>query len=713
MVILAFALVLGCFGELNLTLTVPAMPASKALEQLGATAHLTLTTSPQTAEDILTFRLTDVPAQEAMRRIADVDDATWKQEGETFRLIRTDKQARFEREREFNERVSKYVTAIKGRIQRLGEMPAWNSNQANSLASKVQSLLKSFNPHPQTTDWYRQASALSDQAPIARAMGRIIAALDPKELAALPRMLKTVWSMNPTDIQRPMPSNLQSVVEQYVADQNEWSKAIDKWHLTLPTYGNTTYWVGGFSDFNKDAIRTVADVLLTGIPSERGDSVHFELTTYDARGKRIAFAQDGIGYNGPIHGSESKLAAASADEPALTVEGDAKTLAEAIFLGRQSPKRLPPDFLAKLIRPDLYEPVSFLPGSQLLRAAEIKGANMVARLNDEMFANDYVDNTKPMAVDQFLRRLAITGAEYDLKDGWLTVRPDHPLAGQAVRVDRKVLRDYLQRLSSGSALSLDEQARFAVLLPDYEVNSMPSELASVVRSSALTEYFDMNMLRLYGLLTESQKSSMIKDGLSIGSLSSDEMECVKRLVYGPRIQLSYQLPRGSNDSSLSDLYFDGLLGEPTESLPNGLPPEGVIKLKRDHSNVVVNTEPPNARSYTPIQALSPKALAMQKFGQIHQDLIPSVIEPFPIVDLSHLKYGPFIKLTFTFNFTETLSTVRTLEDKSAKGFQPVTLNTLPDDFKQQFDRAYSRLEKTYANVKPIPVSGRNSNIPPQ
>jgi len=71
----------------KVTLTVQATSASKALIQLGNAAGATLTTSPQTAEDIITFRFKDVPFSETIKRIADAVNGSWKHEGDSLRLI--------------------------------------------------------------------------------------------------------------------------------------------------------------------------------------------------------------------------------------------------------------------------------------------------------------------------------------------------------------------------------------------------------------------------------------------------------------------------------------------------------------------------------------------------------------------------------------------------------------------------------------------------
>ena len=84
------------------------------------------------------------------------------------------------------------------------------------------------------------------------------------------------------------------------------------------------------------------------------------------------------------------------------------------------------------------------------------------------------------------------------------------------------------------------------------------------------------------------------------------------------------------------------------------------------------------------------------------------------VDLTHFKYGRRLQLTFTFEFTKTLSLMESFEDHSVGDFKSITMDELPDDFKKQFNQAYADLKQSYANAKPGQFTGnaKGSNPPP-
>ncbi len=180
----------------KVTLTIPAMRASKALKLLGSYVHATYETSPQTANEIIVMRLTDVPLSEVLRRIALAVDGTWKQEQDVVRLIRTSDQAKSDGDAlEYAQDVEAIRKSIDKRAEALKKMPPWSSSEADSLALQVKSLVKAFNPHNNRDGrWYQQASSLSEAGPLGRTVTQIASLLDPKELADLPPYLTTVWS---------------------------------------------------------------------------------------------------------------------------------------------------------------------------------------------------------------------------------------------------------------------------------------------------------------------------------------------------------------------------------------------------------------------------------------------------------------------------------------------------------------------------------------
>jgi hypothetical protein len=433
-----------------------------------------------------------------------------------------------------------------------------------------------------------------------------------------------------------------------------------------------------------------------------------ELAAFDAKGKRVAQASTVLSTGddrneqppaalGPVAEEKIKL---DADALALIVNRD-KTPGRA--------KNLVGNLMSKLIRPEQFDPLGIFLSPKLIQAANIKKVNMVAHLTDGMFIDDVSMSTKETSVDDFLRRDVGAAGKTELRDGWLTVKPKRPSECRSRQADRSALGKYLRKLSTGRPLSLEDHAGFAVSLPDTFDNFMPSTMVGFVRKNTYDEY-DPDMLRLYGLLTQDQKSTMVNGGLPFSALRAEELEYVKRMIYKSNAQIEYEPPKGQQDQATLDLVNSDLIREPTECLPTGVPPQGVITLQVINANsaFAFAADSDSDISGTSGSSLDARALGMRKYYQERPDLFPRAGR----FNLDHFLFGRQVNMTFTFQFTPTLSMVQTLDDTNLDDFQSMTLDDLPDDFKKQVQDSYNRCVKLYANAKPGQLYGGSSRPPP-
>ncbi len=703
--------------DARISLTIQATTATQALIELGNAAHVSLTTSPQTAGEIITLRLKDVPLQEAMHKIALATNASWKQEGEGFRLVRTADQQRAERDTEFKQDVAKMKLAIQKRALDLAKLKPWNGQEGDLLATRLQALIKSFNPTATSQAFFTQASQLSQQAPIGRALTKIMTMLDAKELAALPDRYRAVWSSNPTAMQRPLPSGIADIVDQFLANQAEWVSTLQKFHVAAPNIRGTTYWVGDFGDFQEtNNSSKITIVLLTAYKWSRASALNFELSCYDAKGKKVCHAQTSLASETQSYLDAMKDTAVPAGEKPIVTEPLGIALLDSIPRGNVKPTRVKSrEVMEKLTHPEAFDPLRFLLSPSLIQAAEIKGLNMVACIPDNAFYSAIMGTAKEITVEKYLQRLAYFNTTVEKSDGWMVVSPSRPSETRENRADRKELGRYVRRIASGEPLSIDEHAAFALSLPDTQSNFLPSLLAGIWNAMS-PGYFDPNMLRLYGTLTTEQRNQMQRGGLTFGALGEKQLEYVNRMVYGANstLQFTPQQSQQSGGSQIDwDLFYNGLMHESTESLPTGIPEKGFIKLVANTSYVVMATEHIGANMVMPNRTMDASTLAWQKYSQDHHELFPWMAENNQRVDLSKVQYGKRTQMLFTFQFTPVLSLTFNLEEKSPGTFRTLTLGELPDDFKKQFDEAYASLVQSYANVKPGDLgTNRGTNPPP-
>lgn len=330
-----------------------------------------------------------------------------------------------------------------------------------------------------------------------------------------------------------------------------------------------------------------------------------------------------------------------------------------------------------------------------------------------MFNPDAFLSKKETPVDEFLRNDVRVAASVDLKDGWLTVSPKRPAECRTYHADRDALGKYLRKLATGRPLSLDDLATSAASLPDTFFNFMPESLSGFFKTQTF-DNVDPNMLRLYGLLTPEQKSSMANGGLPFGSLTAKELEYVNRMVYLMHSHVGFESPKGKMSEQVQQMFFYGIMREPTECLPSGVPPEGVITLSETNSNAVFTfyADPDLDVSGSLGSPSDARDLAWIKYRQERPLIFPRANSLTHDFNLSHFLFGRQVSKTFTFHFTSKVGMIQELDDTNLDDFQSMTLSDLPDDFKKQFQDAYNHYAVAYANAKPGQPNGGGSAPPP-
>ena len=698
----------------KVTLTLPATSVEKALRALSNAAEVPLAASPQTANDIITLRFKDVPLSQAMAKLAEAIDGTWKQEKDINRLIRTSDQLKAEEAKEFQQDVLHIRKSIQKRIDAEKNEPAWSSAQANALASQVANLLKQFDPKSGNSDWYRKSAQLGAKAPIGRVITKLLSALDPELIASTTSFFKSVWSTNPTAIQKPIPPEIGPIVEEFVQEQNDWTAALERYQVSNPVFNGATYSVGDFGFLPSAGKQTlpVTTVVLTIQNWGAMTGFNVEFSAYDSKGKKIDRAQVNIGNVFADIETDGTVTDDSEDEM-IVYEGDAKDFYECqIQSARSTLKPLPRDLLAKVVDAENFDPLSFTASQALQSAAQVRGWNMVASLPDSLISLGFMPSDNGVRVNQFLKRLKYCQTEWTQKDGWLIVKPIRPNESRAYRANRHDLAAYLKMSSQPSRLGLNEQAYFALRLPEQQLNGLPAILARIV-SPELQPLQDELMLKFYGLLSKDQIARMEAGGLSIRSLTENQVELLNRMIYGPYASLQFQpIPDRTGyvnrDPDEYNLYEDGILKETTASLPNGLPPEGLIFLNATESTVVASVQ----EAIGSTQVFEPESLAWQKYTQEHPTLFPAQEAQSIKLDFNHLRRGEQLNLNFRFTLSPVLSLNRTLQGLTFPNSAPITLSDLPESFQKRFNTTYDMYQKAYAKAGPMQFVGTTGAASP-
>jgi hypothetical protein len=529
--------------------------------------------------------------------------------------------------------------------------------------------------------------------------------MDPVELAAMSSPSRTVWSTRPTRTQRPFPPKIAGLVEQYLQNQAGWIRAVDSHALTAPEIKDNPRWTQQLGDLLGHHSQRISTVLLT---AEYVDAIDFDLTAYDDGGNQIAHASDSLEGSYPTDSEVLQALFPNSGEKPISLEGDDRLFFDYVHkatVDKRGPP--PPELLAKLLDPDHFDPLRLSVSPVLVQVAKVRGVNMIARLPDTAFRVGNLFQGGKSDGARVFKNLRFGGCRLEFNRGWITIKPDRPATSQVSQADRISLAKFMQRSNSDKPLTIDEQSQFRAPLPEHQANNLPWSIA-VFLDRQETRFLDTPILRFYGEATTQQKERMLADGMPFSSLTTREHEILDRQVYGPRgFQLIFR-PIAGNDGSPpvdTELYSSGILSEPTEALPNGLPADGIVMMHVENASCVfLESSASNVRGGTEIVI---NRLVMLKYAQNHPEEYGQG-SPMMSMDLNHFIVGKQTQITFTFQFTPTLSMTGTLLDGNVTDLKPATFDELPKDFKAEFDESY----KSWAKMMSMRGVGTSKAVPP-
>lgn len=697
----------------KVTYSTAGAPTGKVLKELSAKTGMSLSTSPATERDVLVISVQDAPVKELLAKIAWAVGGSWKQEGDSLRLARTSEDTAAERARERASTLDGYAKALAKRKADLAASGELTATKAEEFAKQAAIRVRSFSPEMRgNQNFWEFAQKMAGESPAGRAIGKLMSLLTPQDLADLPSGIRVVYSTNPTRMQRSLGGAATAILNAYQRDQVIWAEAMAKHQVKNPTVGNTTYIVlPELSDpeTNNSGTGKIGKVLFAMTRSGNvGGGVQVELLLANTKGQIIS---RGNGNIAAYNFRTEKQPEAPKDDPKVIRGEDAEKIAFNVQSNRLP--KIPEEIRARLLQPEIYEPLAMFAGQTLLNAGKARKTNLVATLSDLsfMFAN-YGAKETPFTYWIWNQRMT---NEVEEKDGWLTMRPIAAASARALWVDRKVLGAYLRRQASGARMNVEEQASWAIQLPLEDEAPLYGLLARYVATGdAQTRYGrgDGRILRFYGSLTKAQRAAAKEGGLPLAGMTPDQMAIIQRLVFAPYSNLQIDYHRAQEAKIDINNFYNGLMREPTESLPNGIPPDGRFELTESKSEVAFTADWEAQGYVRPSEGMDASQIAWQQFAESRLDLFPHMKEPYQRVDLTRLRMGKRTTYNLAMKFTPMLSLMNQLEDREYTMTQAVSFNGLPAAFRQAVEKQIEDYRKTYANSRGGTTTPATHTTPP-
>ena len=670
----------------HVTYQTVAAPAKPAIAGLAQAAGVPLAAGGTIQSEILLLRVVDVPIRDVMVRLAHATAATWVPESGTYYLSRTDADVA---RRAAADHALLVASVRKEFAKQAKDLAAEAPFDAVAARNLVKALKELQNPKANAETGNRGGVMVADVdklqqgSPTGRFAARVFSRVDPEVLAQAPPRRRTVFSTNPTKMEAPLHLDIGDAAQEFVAEQATYADEMG----TLPEPDRQIigrlYQRGAF---NAESVRQAPAKLNIVVSrlDNNPDSFQVELQLYDAAGARQAESTLTIRTD-PDFPSEKELMA-DPNEQKLVVSPDDTTLMQVLgsTLGGKAAKVtvLPDSIRARLLRPDLNEPLASFASSLLLGSAETKHLNLVAELPDAYVilgaTPGFTGLPTATSILKLAKALPSSIGPVSVDDRWIEIAGGQAMPGAIMshRANRVELGQLFGSASDG-VLTIPGLARYA-----YVGDAVPDDFMFLLLCPLLFPGSEVNgsdqwrTYRLIGSLMHRQADAPLKPGrIPFASLDADSLAQVENIVF---YQQTYGLTGPRRTA--------GVIGEdePCELLPNGLPRDGYVDVTTTDEEAVFAAGPR-------IQEIAPSTLAWYEQMQEHPDQFGGGSPPFTIKN--GFRVGSLHRVNLNLQLAAGIAKTLSVKETHLRPGAPVTFSQLSKSFRDQYQQAKDMYQK--------------------
>ncbi len=668
----------------KVTLTIPASRLKPAVEALAKAGNTHLEVAPQIASEIVVLDVTNIPLQDALKKIAEVSSAKWVKEGQVLRLIAdTDKRQAEELESR-KMRVARIAKAMTGMLDQDGRAPSAPTTTTAAAAAQVERS--------------ESRPGRSDE-PLMKALSRLVASVGATNLATLEQGQRVVFSSSPTRMQKPLGSAAAAIVASLIREQ----AALIAAEATKPKRTKNEEDEGGPL---REAIETPAKTLLIFSRSIGSDDISVALRLYNSEGTVVTEQNDVL--STIVEGSDApKDLPAAKDQIAFSTESKAllATISSFTSMGGEFGTN---QVLSKALeRPTEFDPLRFLVSDGAIALGKAYGKALVACVPDSSVRFFESGPDLNQTVGGFAKRLLRSEVNMTVDADWVSLKPIDPAKARRDRVDRAAL-ERVTLTSDRLMPSLDDLAALvsaapAAISPEFGVVTLylalkvPGAMMLVMGGPSGTA----DSLRFYGTLSVGQRQAISQGSrLPFSSFSPAQRSLLQGMVYGADGRLSIEDPNEKKgpanpyeelmEGMESPFGFMGMgistatgdyRSEPTELFAHGLPGDGYLEIDSKKQDAVLG----DSTNLMSVMLGSMTAGQLGSWGGMGgafgQEGMP---DPFG----SAIKYRTGSKTNYIFNFrispSASVKGVLT-EQNFARSTPAVVFGQLPEAFRKQVE----------------------------
>lgn len=556
---------------------------ARALEGLSAKSGVALTASPELAREIVVIEVENRPLGEVMTRLATASLGRWEPSGEGFRLL-PDLNARAAEER--------------------AEAAVRIASARKKIADELKPPAPPKPPKAKTKgEEEEDEEMVMPIGPGDKTIARLLAKLDPSLFGGAEED-RMVFATNPTRAQRPMPAGWQPIIDAYVKARNDRAGA-----MSSTAGGEEDAMMDKMPAFVKEMIArqtrridgAAKAILAIGTTPFMGGR-NATLTIYDGQGKAVGNEQEWLdgGMMEAIMaraGAAVKADAKPTTKPTpLPLSDDTKAFEKlqtgavaGPFGGGGSPDSMtaaiPPALRAKLLRPDLTDPLSFRPTDMVRHYAKAQKRPLVAVLPDSMdkiramAAEDGTIESVAANIDAGIDVVRVPDAAF------VVLRPTRGAESRRLRADRPALARLLAAAERDGSVGLNDVAAYAATEPD-PMRTVAKNYLALLAPGAFTMGAngmpDWELLRFWGRLPDGLRRK-IEGGVpvTVGEVPMDARQALARKLFSGKTPFAAaNAPKKADRSFWEEMMETGMMGafggggdldsEPTQVMPDGL-----------------------------------------------------------------------------------------------------------------------------------------------
>jgi hypothetical protein len=633
--------------DAKVTFRSAAQPLKSVIAAVSKDTGVQLSVPAFLGSEPVIVQVKDVTLRDFMAKVSECVGGEWQKSGTSYQLAYTSRHETADRARTQLALLPK-VIAEQGRITKeLREMGAYTReqarNQAEQDAKNRQLGMEPQNPPGNFDQHYKQVTT-----PGLYCLKKLVASLDPKMLVQIPINARTVYSTNPTQMQRVLPASANSALNDYARLHAMYVAELAS--QPQPKMSNGAI-IMMDQNANKPMNGPLGKALVVAFRTS-SNSISFNLMVADQRGNIVS--QSNLMLNlrdvppevapnstsgamiefsdsAKQHSTLLQYAPANAGGDIMVMRTGSRSrvtvgvmvTADGSATGAPvAPMAKPvvtPEWRAKLLSPDKFEPLSFAVSEAYLNLAVVQKANLIALLPDSaavrlasrvaqgMTAAQLVDLTKSSCESEVLST-----------DGWTVVRPLDPILARLKRPSRVPAGNMLKSIATEGRLGLDTLATYLQSqYAKYVSGGFLDRYCGLIVSEARTRFTrgagqEFELTKLWGLLDPLRKRQLIEGGkLELRLLGPAERSLVHSLVFdtqgGPNIDPPQVAGGGPVNRTVrafstggEGFFFGGgsefLFEERTEYLAAGIPASGFIQVEMEDEDAVMASSPTSEES---------------------------------------------------------------------------------------------------------------------